>query len=1124
MLKETEIFKAAPGFNQKAAKDAYNLVMKMDEDMAREFCFHVVNHVVEETIEKNLRAVQGHLNKVVSKRMERIKKAAITAAARQSDPHAVEFAKAFAEISKAVKNPYDYGYVWQESDFNRDPGSGQFRAKISATNKVKISGRNAQAMGIPPSPSQDRMSPADKARYRQEYLQLSNFLGAVGASGDGDAEVVLHLRNKSGQKYTVRQQGTKPDPKNWDPATERLVGVEAKPTSLNMAGAAFGLSSALGVDAERTRNLQRGINYADKKGIKTFADDWTAENAEPDSSTYGTFNRIAAGSTFLAGVAPAGSKTQMAAAFGSFVGSHGPEAEKVFGPPTRKLAYRYRGTEKEPDSELLRNYSQAVRGATERSNLPDSETSRRIESAITRGINNERKRRADEWNKNNPKRPRDWESFQLDRSERAQIRAAANERYGPKTKGPSPEDLAAGRAVIQDYFTDRGAFRNTERKRKPNSRLYGLQLDSGNTPPSQGVMLDKNGAIVAEAVGYGDDHYLPFNLRNLGKLKDGEYIRTRSVGGLTSEDVYTGLMSGAKRVTVVSRSGTFTIEFDDSFKGGRRYNDKAARMTRRYEQLLDSVRSGQVERADVNPEMRKQITAEVLQELSGPEYNNVARRNEIKRRIDAYKADDEIDFDLIDRRVDQIAAGLPEEQRDRVRRDLATQVQADKEYKFRLNGLGYAAALEALQEQFPYYIKITTRPENEMERSELGVDRGYVEPGRNRPTAARAGLHGTSTNPGRKFSASQADYQGYRSDKRGGTANGSGRLQPTDAKPENEQGSPKVVTAAEKVAEAEKQIKYADTLYETKQVATSLMNPPTDAQGNTQAGYEWWEMDQAAFNDYVSNPSKLSQVEDVIGQINEQNSTNPRMESAYTRLLAAKSGGKGFDRMLAAQFPAQPYVFRDEAAYEKHANPTLRENELNKVGNVHGVLSDIPLKEMNDTQWGEEVAAVARMRRIADSLTPEEMKNVKSDPEMVKRLKGELPSSSTLGALLESHEAMDNYLENIHRTRALMANAPDPGNETQPILRNPNPGEPTQEHTMPRSVEEQRASVKKQLEVARETARKRSKDDSTAQSASYALSNLIKDLDQTDFDSVDEILVWAKDQKAAERIAEANGW
>lgn len=144
----------------------------------------------------------------------------------------------------------------------------------------------------------------------------------------------------------------------------------------------------------------------------------------------------------------------------------------------------------------------------------------------------------------------------------------------------------------------------------PNPDLNELQRRSGVIPPSEGIILAPDGAIAHQSVGYADDWYLPFNLRHLGALKGGEYIRTRSFGGPSTEDIYTGLVSGARALTVVSHNGVFNIQFDRNLRGGRRFNDKAARMVARYGQLLDAVRSEQVSRGGISPSRTEELMVE----------------------------------------------------------------------------------------------------------------------------------------------------------------------------------------------------------------------------------------------------------------------------------------------------------------------------------------------------------------------------------------------------------------------------------------------------------------------------------------------------------------------------------
>ena len=113
------------------------------------------------------------------------------------------------------------------------------------------------------------------------------------------------------------------------------------------------------------------------------------------------------------------------------------------------------------------------------------------------------------------------------------------------------------------------------------------------------------------------------------------------MGGLTSEDIYTGLITGARRVTVVSRSGTFSMEFEPDFRGGRRHNDKALRMTRRYEQLLDAVQSKQVSSGAVPIEVQDALRAQVLEEYPY-ERSRKALNAKYQTALEEFRADPEL--------------------------------------------------------------------------------------------------------------------------------------------------------------------------------------------------------------------------------------------------------------------------------------------------------------------------------------------------------------------------------------------------------------------------------------------------------------------------------------------------
>ena len=344
-----EIRKNDSFFNAEAAQKAFDLVMKMDDDEAKAFVHLVVSDVVEETIEKNLRTLQGHLDRVVEKRIQKVK-AAVARSAVSKSAEAIPYAQALALIEKARKNPYLSGaYVFNEKDFNRDPSTGQFRTKIRHTQQKEIHHKTARTLGIPEHDNKG-LTAKERAQFQDEYLQLSRFLGAVHQSSrnPADTKILLHVQNKAtGQEHYIDNHGTKPNKDAWDPKTERLVGVSARPDGLNVGGAAFGLQNSL------SSHDIHNINQLDGR-IDSFASDWTGvQDGDEMNSNARLYRRLAAGSGLVSELAPPGSKVQIAAEFGRFVGSHGHQAEAVIGPTARKTAYRYRGTERPPDPKLV---------------------------------------------------------------------------------------------------------------------------------------------------------------------------------------------------------------------------------------------------------------------------------------------------------------------------------------------------------------------------------------------------------------------------------------------------------------------------------------------------------------------------------------------------------------------------------------------------------------------------------------------------------------------------------------------------------------------------------------------------------------------------------------------------
>lgn len=914
-------------FNVAAADAAYSMVMKMTRDEAEMFTTIVVSDMLEDYIEKNLRTVQGMVDETMDKTLSDAKRAIIRKSAGREE--ALGYAQAIALIEKARKNPYDYGYVWDENDFRRGPdGRFQSKTKISHSQKKPISGKTAQSMGIakPPKASNGKkLTAGQRAQFQDEYRQIAGFLSTVQDSmrNPGDARINYTVQNKrTGRTHTEVRNGTKADNSVWDPSTEMVTEVSVNPGALTAGGATMALTHALG-GSENTAVRAGQVASNVERGTNQFAQNWNQSARDPKNTNQHVYGRISAGSELLGTVAPTSAKAQTAAAFGRFVGNSGPQAEEVFGPTARKTAYRYRGTEKTPDKALVSEYGKAVN---------------RAKSMTLR-----------------------------EKGDRAPMQMGMD-RVASERRAPTMEERAAGLEALEQAL----------QKKLPKKNLTNLQLASGNTPPSEGVLLNKDGQIVSQAVGYGDDHYLPFNLKNLKSLKGGEYIRTRSYGGLTSEDIYTGLVAGARRVTVVSHSGTFSVQFDDDLRGGRRHNDKARRMTRRYEQILDAVQSEKVDRGPIPKPIQDRLRAKVNQEYSGmPEAD---KRAEFKRRVEEYRESPEltdIDQEFLST-IETRAMNAGQDAQEYVRQARAQLMEA-KKTRFTLDGDGYAAAQEALREQFPYYITTTAKPKDTRDEfMNPSRDRGYVEPGRNRPTAAQGqGLFGTEVNPGRKrqgLAASTASHMNYQRGRfpeqrataaaaaAGGAAGGAGGSGGGDA-PRTPSGGGSGSGGAKTQPATREDVK--ERIQETQEKRTyeaAALNLRNRIRGN----FEQEDLKDPVFsvNDQeftrrLSDPAFQRDFELKVEQIRSEPSLAETHKGPLTQYQASSMliANDAYNPALGTRWTDRPFKFTKEErkAADKYANTT-------------GFVHEKPLKDMTQSELSDEVEIVSDiLAAVSDS-------------------------------------------------------------------------------------------------------------------------------------------------------------
>lgn len=1018
----TPVFKSAdPDFNYRAAADAARLVMSMDEEEARSFTTMVVAETLWDDIAKNQRTLQTHLNTVVARRVGRVAKAADRVVSKGRD----EFGTALVEISKATRNPYDWGYVFNESDFNRDPGSGQFRAKVRYTTDRPIPKRIARNTKNMPSDKKVKrydLNARQKAHYQQGYQQIADFLDTMQQSGlTGDTKTYVTIQEDpslGGRTYKKEVSGT--EVPEIDPGYERFIGIEARPTSLNVGGASFGLVSALGGGAHRAGQVGATMNAVDRN-LPSFADDWTSAGVgNPELSNARLYGRLAAGSSFLSQVAPAGSHLQMASVFGEFIGRQGPQAERVLGPRARTTMYRYRGTEKAPDTDLTGPYERLRTGGYSFDNLnPENQKKVRAlqRSAITRYKNSH--------------------GGKITPEEAEQVRQVVLRRQFNVSARDAAEAAEAGRTrsfqAAQTYMSSK----------VPNDKLYDLQLKSGHTPPSEGVIIDKNGKIVTQAIGYGDDHYLPFNLKNLKGLRGGEYIRTRSVGGPTTEDIYTGLVSGASRLTVVSRSGTFTVTFDDTFRGTRRYNDKAGRMVGRYGKILDAIKSEQVQRQALDPEVRGQIAADVDLEMGSFSTPKEIRR-EISRREAEYKEHPTLtktDEARIEERVSQI--GGDERTRNAARAQLRNDLLESKAYNFRLNGDGYAAAIKALEEQFPYYLKSDFRPTREG-RYEAAIDRSYVKPRFNRPEGALEGYFDTSINGEGGYTSADGSKTGKNTADRVDYQNSRGRLArvaaaaeqaPEAVKAREEAAKPTVTppTPAEAMADRIESAKVTQDLTDAAVELQKHVKVRTEGQPRGVMS-EVLAMDPEQFRTWYASPANQEKFHQLTETTVRGYADALGANDLLRRYNAARglAGGQKFSRAShMMSVPDQPYSF-EGAEYLRAGNIDKKQRELDRVSHRSHVPGFGPLSELvHDSDFQEALRAAQKLRVVSDQL-----RQFSTDPEQRNSYLRELiRDDETVRAmtddekkLLTNPEKVDQMVEDVNRAWALrkLIGAPAP--------------------------------------------------------------------------------------------------
>lgn len=590
------------------------------------------------------------------------------------------------------------------------------------------------------------LTPAEVNRHQAQWDQATNaaneLKAAYGSGGSLDGvDLVLTIADGNGDIRVVhtplkdvksKKDGGIGDLGSLRPSVrESILSVELAPgrnmdekqatrlAAFNMLGGAGG--SALAELAFTDEALLR-----DLKSSLAMPDYRTSDK----SALSRVFGVLESGGRVLEGVSGAERLGQAA----HLIGVLGPQAEEVLGPYVKRSAYRYRGTETTPPV-MLR---QALAS-------PDMQMAEKIAYGT---LSNEDVKRVED-SKNSP-------------MTRDALRWAG-------------EGLRGDSLVMQVRADEVSAF--LAQTLPQDTAIAELSQRSGQVLPSQGIIIDAEGKIVSQSVGFTDDHYLPFDLANLGRLRGGQYVRTRQQGGLTGEDIYTAVMTGARQVQVVSSSGVFTLEFASDFRGARGNSDKARGMYDRYLKILDAVDASGMYLEDISPVEQATLRDQARKRNRGKSDAEIEAAYEVlldekRREMGQITTDDVKELTsqtLAEMRVDrlnlangtqvsdeEVIARMPGGQRRAFDAALAEKIEERRNMKanrLRLNAEGYEKALQTLQAQFPYFIQRTNYmplgdlpglgKEAPMTRR-FTSDQGYARPGALRANGVMSGFYNGS--------------------------------------------------------------------------------------------------------------------------------------------------------------------------------------------------------------------------------------------------------------------------------------------------------------------------------------------------------------------------------------------
>lgn len=247
-----------------------------------------------------------------------------------------------------------------------------------------------------------------------------------------------------------------------------------------------------------------------------------------------------------------------------------------------------------------------------------------------------------------------------------------------------------------------------------------LAVSAGKEPPSQGIIIRDDGQAKEMYQGVGPDTFLPFSGRSMSELPNGQYVRSRTLGGPTPEDLKALVVGGAKSATVVSASGVYTIHLNPDMSRAQLASPDVLAIGSNYERMLQQVQESRTYIKDISPMEKRQIERDAIDQ--GYAKGTKEFQAQVQQVTDQLRAEQ---ADIGDDARQNATREANEEADDMVKRGFIQPSQhgqvaaelfaekeralsADKVRKLQLNAEGYKYALDALALQYPQVIDRVT--------------------------------------------------------------------------------------------------------------------------------------------------------------------------------------------------------------------------------------------------------------------------------------------------------------------------------------------------------------------------------------------------------------------------------